>query len=50
MPTKRIFDVVILTSLLLQPAVGLLKLEMRRHARESEGTLGNMGRALVVAL
>jgi len=50
MPTKRIFDLVIITSLLLHPAVGLLKMSARRQAREGEGVMATVGEALVVAL
>lgn len=50
MPTKRMFDLVIIASLLLHPAVGLVRLEVRRHARESDGVLGKVGRALTVGL
>ena len=50
MPTKRILDLVIITSLLLHPAVGLLKMSARRQAREGQGTMAMVGEALVVAL
>jgi len=50
MPTKRIFDLVVLSSLLLHPAVGLLKMSARRWSRESSGMVQNLGDALVVGL
>ena len=50
MPTKRAFDLVVIVTLLMHPAVGLVKLESRRLARESNGGLGNVGRALTVGL
>ena len=50
MPTKRIFDLVVITSLLMHPAVGLARLEARRLARENEGVSGKVGRALAVGL
>lgn len=50
MPTKRIFDLVVITGLLLHPAVGLLKMSSRRWARENAGVSGKVGQALVVAL
>jgi len=50
MPTKRTFDLVVLTSLLLNPAVGLLRMSARRWSRENAGATGRLGDALVVAL
>jgi len=50
MPTKRIFDLVVLSSLLLHPAVGLLRMSARRWSRENDGVTGVLGDALVVAL
>jgi len=49
MPTKRIFDLVVLSSLLLHPAVGLVKMSARRWASES-GAKSVLGDALVVGL
>lgn len=48
MPTKRTFDLVILTAILMKPALGLLNMASRRWTRESEGVTGNIGAALVV--
>jgi len=50
MPTKRIFDLVVISSLLLTPAIGLVRMSMRRHSRESEGLMGRVGDAMVVCL
>ena len=50
MPTKRIFDLIVLSSLLLHPAVGLLKMSARRWSIESSGAMQNFGTALVVGL
>jgi len=50
MPTKRIFDLVVVTVLLAHPAVGLAKLAGRRWARESNGAVAKLGDALTVVL
>ena len=51
MPTKRIFDVVVITVLLLHPAVGLLRMSGRRWNQEKPDTpLGVIGGAVEVAL
>ena len=50
MPTKRIFDLVVLTTLLLHPAVGLLRVSARRWSQDSDGVLGTVGSAVEVAL
>jgi len=50
MPTKRIFDLIVLSSLLLHPAVGLLTMSARRWSLEGNGALGNLGTAVVVGL
>jgi len=50
MPTKRIFDLVVITSILLHPAVGLVRMKARRDSRESSGYMNALGNALVVAL
>jgi len=50
MPTKRIFDLVVLSSLLLHPAVGLLRMSARRWSRETSGSMSVLGDALVVGL
>ena len=50
MPTKRIFDLVVLTTLLLHPAVGLVRISSRRWSRDSDGVMGVVGDAVQVAL
>jgi len=50
MPTKRIFDLVLWVALLAHPAVGLVKLEGRRLAREASGAVQTLGEAVTVAL
>ena len=50
MPTKRIFDLIVLVTLFMHPAVGLARLEVRRLANENDGALGNVGSALAVGL
>jgi hypothetical protein len=51
MPSKKTFDLIIITSLLLHPAVGLLKMSARRWARESNNpTASTIGDALTIGL
>ncbi len=50
MPTKRTFDVVVITVILLHPAVGLLRMAARRWSNESNGALGLVGDTVKVAL
>ena len=51
MPTKRIFDLTVLTVILLHPAVGLLRMSARRWKREaSDSVLGTIGTTVEVAL
>jgi hypothetical protein len=48
---RRVFDGIVIVSLLLHPAVGLLKMASRRWASESPDTpLGVVGSAVEVAL
>lgn len=49
MPTKRVFDLVVLTGLLLKPAVGLVKLWAARHSTH-EGLDGVVAQAVAVTL
>lgn len=49
-PTKKVFDLVLITSLLLHPAVGLIKMSARRWSKESTGALATVGDAVAVAL
>jgi hypothetical protein len=51
MPSKKTFDLVIITSLLLHPAVGLLKMSARRWSRESNNAVvSTLGTALTIGL
>ena len=52
LPTKRMFDLVILTIVLAHPAFGLLRMASRRWSKESnEGSaLETLGDAVQVAL
>lgn len=50
MPTKRLFDFVVITSILLHPAVGMIKLSARRWAREGTGVTATVGSTLGVIL
>lgn len=45
MPTKRVFDLVIVCGLLLPPAWGLVRLASRRWVRESTGIMTTLGSA-----
>jgi hypothetical protein len=47
---RKTFDLVLLVSLLLHPAVGLLRLDARRWSREHSGALASIGDAVAVAL
>lgn len=50
MPSKKTFDLVVITALLLHPAVGLLRLASRRWEAETSGPLSTVGAAVRVAL
>ena len=50
MPSKRIFDLVLVTTLLAAPAVGLGRMAARRWAREGNGAMSRIGASLVVSL
>lgn len=47
MPTKRIFDLVIIVTLLARPAFGLVKMAAARHATHP-GLGGTVGQAVQV--
>lgn len=49
MPTKRMFDMVVLTALLIQPVKGLVKLWAARHSTH-DGIDGIVADAVQVAL
>ena len=50
MPTKRTFDLIIISGLLLKPAVGLLRMAARRWTTDDDGALGTIGASVAVAL
>ncbi len=50
MPTKRVFDLTLLTILLAHPAFGLLRMAARRWQTEGDGPLSVVGDAVSVAL
>lgn len=49
-PSKKVFDLVLIVSLLVHPAVGLVKMSARRWSREGSGTLATVGDGILVAL
>lgn len=49
-PSKKVFDLVLITSLLLHPALGLVKMSSRRWSRESDGAASTIGDAVAVIL
>jgi len=49
-PTKKVFDLVLITSILLHPALGLIKMSSRRWSRESTGAVSTIGDAVGVIL
>lgn len=50
MPTKRVFDLTLLTILLAHPAIGLVRIAARRWSNESAGAMGTIGDAVQAAL
>lgn len=44
-PTKRTFDLIVVTGILLLPSFGLLRLAAKRWKRESTGVMGEVGEA-----
>lgn len=50
MPTKRIFDLVLLTIILGTPALGLVNMSLRRHLREGDGALATVAEAAGILL
>ena len=50
MPTKRVFDLVLITGLLMHPAIGLFRCASRRWVAETSGPLATVGNAVQVAL
>jgi hypothetical protein len=49
-PSKKVFDLILITALLLHPAVGLAKMAARRWSAEGNGALATVGRAVEVSL
>jgi hypothetical protein len=47
-PSKKVFDLVLIVSLLLHPAIGLVKISARRWSRDNDGALGVVGDAVQV--
>ncbi len=43
MPTKRTFDLIIATGILLIPAFGLLRMAAKRWRSESNGVMADLG-------
>lgn len=50
MPTKRMFDLVVITTLLMHPVIGAAKLSARRAAVEGTGVRKTVGTTLGVFL
>jgi hypothetical protein len=50
MPTKRIFDLALLTVILGAPALGLVNMALRRHLKESDGALATVAEAAGILL
>jgi hypothetical protein len=50
MVTKQGFDLIVITALLLHPAVGLVKMSSRRWVNESTGICNTIGQALQIGL
>lgn len=48
MPTKRTFDLIILTGIFLHAALALPRMAARRWTKESDGIMGTIGAAVGV--
>lgn len=48
--SRRTFDLIVLTIILMKPAEGLVKMAARRWSRDSDGVMGTIGDAVQVAL
>jgi hypothetical protein len=48
--TRRTFDLIVLTVILLRPAEGLVKMAARRWSQTSDGAMGTIGDAVQVSL
>lgn len=49
MPTKRTFDLIVVTVLLVHPAFGLLRMVARRWRKESTGAMTTVGSAVGIS-
>ena len=50
MPTKRIFDLTLLTIIRAHPAIGIVRMAARRWTQESDGAMGTVGGAVKAGL
>ena len=50
MVSKKGFDLIVITALLLHPTVGLLKMAARRLATETTGMTNTLGQAIQIGL
>lgn len=50
MPTKRTFDLIVATGVLLIPAFGLLRLAAKRWRAESNGVMEDVGDAVQLVI
>lgn len=50
MPNKKTFDLVLITALLLHPAIGLVRMSARRWSREGNGALAKTGDTIQIGL
>jgi hypothetical protein len=50
MVSKKGFDLIVITALLLHPAVGLVKMAGRRWTNETTGVCNTLGQALQIGL
>lgn len=49
-PTKRTFDLIVVTGILLLPSFGLLRVAAKRWKRESTGIKGEVGEAVELVI
>ena len=50
MPTKRTFDLIVVTGILLVPTFGLLRIAAKRWQSESTGIMSEIGKAVALAI
>ena len=48
--TRRMFDLIILTVILVEPAKALVKMGARRWSQDSSGPMGTIGDAVQIGL